>query len=74
MCLFPRIMPSLMFFVLFNAVVLPRMNYNGPFWRHCAESEIVFCRNNWWINFFLINNFFINRSVSFYKTIIYFNI
>ncbi|KAI9582389.1 hypothetical protein GQX74_009777 [Glossina fuscipes] len=56
-----RIVPSLMILILFNGFLLSHMG-DGPFWRHITEAEHVFCREYWWQNLFMINNFLLKES------------
>uniref|UniRef100_A0A1A9VM92 Acyltransferase 3 domain-containing protein n=1 Tax=Glossina austeni TaxID=7395 RepID=A0A1A9VM92_GLOAU len=56
-----RIVPSLMILILFNGFLLSHMG-DGPFWRHITEAEHVFCREYWWQNLFMINNFLLKQS------------
>uniref|UniRef100_A0A1A9ZC97 Acyltransferase 3 domain-containing protein n=1 Tax=Glossina pallidipes TaxID=7398 RepID=A0A1A9ZC97_GLOPL len=56
-----RIVPSLMILILFNGFLLSHMG-DGPFWRHITEAEHVFCREYWWENLFMINNFLLKES------------
>lgn len=49
--------------ILFNATFFIRLG-DGPFWRHAAAAEYTFCREYWWKNFFMINNFMLKESVS----------
>lgn len=49
--------------IFFNATLLIH-SQNGPFWRHATEAEYTFCREYWWKNVFMINNFMIKESVS----------
>uniref|UniRef100_A0A1A9WWJ6 Acyltransferase 3 domain-containing protein n=1 Tax=Glossina brevipalpis TaxID=37001 RepID=A0A1A9WWJ6_9MUSC len=59
-----RLIPSLGIFILFNVSVLPYLG-DGPFWRHITEPERVFCRENWWHNILMINNYFMHETVSY---------
>ncbi|XP_023033314.1 nose resistant to fluoxetine protein 6 [Drosophila willistoni] len=56
-----RIIPSLLFLILFNATILTHLG-NGPFWRHVTEAERVFCRENWWKNVLFVNNHMMEES------------
>lgn len=49
--------------ILFNATLFIRLE-SGPFWRHASEAEYIFCREYWWKNVFMINNFMLKDSVS----------
>lgn len=57
-----RLLPSLLAVILFNATLLVRLQ-DGPFWRHLAEGERVFCRVNWWKNVFFVTNHVLEDSV-----------
>ncbi|KAM7345043.1 uncharacterized protein ACRADG_011514 [Cochliomyia hominivorax] len=56
-----RLIPSLVLVILFNATFFIRWG-DGPFWRHAAAAEYIFCRENWWRNVFMINNFMLKNS------------
>ncbi|KAH8279262.1 hypothetical protein KR026_005093, partial [Drosophila bipectinata] len=58
-----RLLPSLLAVILFNATLLMRLQ-DGPFWRHLAEGERVFCRINWWKNVFFVTNHMLEDSCS----------
>lgn len=57
-----RLLPSLLALILFNSTLLVRLQ-DGPFWRHLAEPERVFCRANWWKNVFFVTNHMLEHSV-----------
>ncbi|EDV36810.2 uncharacterized protein Dana_GF11764 [Drosophila ananassae] len=58
-----RLLPSLLAVILFNATLLVRLQ-DGPFWRHMADGERVFCRVNWWKNVFFVTNHMLEDSCS----------
>ncbi|XP_037888711.1 nose resistant to fluoxetine protein 6-like [Glossina fuscipes] len=58
-----RLIPSLVIVMLFNASVLQYLG-DGPFWRHMIEPERVFCRERWWHNVLMINNYFTHKPCS----------
>ncbi len=52
-----RFAPLLIFFVLFHATWLYRIN-SGPFWNSVTEAERQVCREVWWSNLLFMNNYY----------------
>ncbi|XP_062542301.1 nose resistant to fluoxetine protein 6-like [Armigeres subalbatus] len=52
-----RLTPVYALVLLFEATWFVRC-YDGPFWRRAAETELTFCRRNWWTNMLYINNYY----------------
>nr|XP_019547216.2 nose resistant to fluoxetine protein 6-like [Aedes albopictus] len=52
-----RLTPVYALILLFEATWYVRL-HDGPFWRRAAETELTFCRRNWWINLLYFNNYY----------------
>ncbi|EAT39710.1 AAEL008518-PA, partial [Aedes aegypti] len=52
-----RLTPVYGLLLLFEATWYIRL-HDGPFWRRGAETELTFCRRNWWINLLYFNNYY----------------
>lgn len=57
-----RIMPSLLFLILFCTYLLPHMS-SGPMWNLVVTSHAEICRNYWWRNVLMIHNWFGYNSI-----------
>ncbi|XP_055529256.1 nose resistant to fluoxetine protein 6-like [Wyeomyia smithii] len=51
-----RLTPVYALVLLFEATWFVRAQ-DGPFWRRAAETELTYCRRNWWINLLYLNNY-----------------
>ena len=51
-----RITPVYMLVVFFYGYILEHLG-NGPYWATRVGREAERCRENWWTNFFYINNY-----------------
>ncbi|XP_055379396.1 nose resistant to fluoxetine protein 6-like [Condylostylus longicornis] len=51
-----RLTPLLAYGVFFNSTIFLKLG-RGPLWRFAAEREKVFCRRNWWITLFYLQNY-----------------
>lgn len=59
-----RIIPSVMFLILFCTFVLPLLG-SGPMWNLVVTSHAEICKKYWWRNLFFLQNIFGYNEVSF---------
>ncbi|XP_058456507.1 nose resistant to fluoxetine protein 6-like [Malaya genurostris] len=52
-----RLTPVYALVLLFQATWFVRLQ-DGPFWRRAAETELTYCRRNWWVNLLYLNNYY----------------
>lgn len=51
-----RLIPLYAFAIYFTATLLPNTG-TGPFWKPIMEGEATYCKENWWANMLMINNY-----------------
>lgn len=57
-----RIIPSIVFLILFCTFILPLMN-SGPMWNLVVTSHSDICKKNWWRNMLFLQNWFGYNSI-----------
>lgn len=58
-----RIIPSVIFLILFCTFILPHLG-SGPMWNLVVTSHADICKKNWWRNLLFLQNWFGYNSVS----------
>ncbi|XP_050427088.1 nose resistant to fluoxetine protein 6-like isoform X2 [Adelges cooleyi] len=51
-----RIWPVYIMALLLHVSIFPYLG-NGPFWNAIIQTEVEYCRRNWWTNILFINNY-----------------